>query len=456
MKRLTIGADACTETLALLITMAWADGRLDDNEKAGVLAAAEVFNLTKELRERLDQILQKPMPVEELLVENLSARDKAFAFVAAVWMSGVDSEVDEKEKQLLVKAAELLGLSPARKTELELIARDLEPLDRGEGSGRRRSSLCSRPSHSASRAAASSKWPSSDRLAFFAQKMSLGGSSVRMGSHASRPPSPEPHRPVAEARGATRGSERPAANAPVQRGAATRKWLLGAAGVTLVLVVAGLLAFGPLVRSRVAKEGDRRRVDVTIGSVRPGFFAVGLKDVHVRLRGVDGIEVRLDDVRINLTAGLSVKEVAAHGGELKVDGEPEDVVDRLRTFQKAGGPAATASPEKGKHLPISADGLGLAWKMPSEGDITGSAIESRAMRTGFGLHVGSSRRRTSAHRSRWLAARSSSARTTRCDACRQLRSRSAKSRMSPRRLQPSRAPRPRASLLRRRCRRRRP
>lgn len=134
MKRLTIGADACTETLALLITMAWADGRLDDNEKAGVLAAAEVFNLTKELRERLDQILQKPMPVEELLVENLSARDKAFAFVAAVWMSGVDSEVDEKEKQLLDKAGSLLGLSTKRRAELELIARDLEPLERGEGS----------------------------------------------------------------------------------------------------------------------------------------------------------------------------------------------------------------------------------------------------------------------------------------------------------------------------------
>lgn len=134
MKRLTIGADACTETLALLITMAWADGRLDENEKAGVLAAAEVFNLTKELRERVDQILLKPMPVEELLVEGLSARDKAFAFVAAVWMSGVDSEVDEKEKQLLEKAAALLGLSAARKAELELIARDLEPLDRGAGS----------------------------------------------------------------------------------------------------------------------------------------------------------------------------------------------------------------------------------------------------------------------------------------------------------------------------------
>jgi uncharacterized membrane protein YebE (DUF533 family) len=133
MKRLTIGADACTETLALLITMAWADGRLDDNEKAGVLAAAEVFNLTKELRDRIDQILQKPMPVEELLVEGLSSRDKAFAFVAAVWMSGVDSQVDEKEQQLLDKAADLLGLDAARKKELVQVARDLEPLRKGEG-----------------------------------------------------------------------------------------------------------------------------------------------------------------------------------------------------------------------------------------------------------------------------------------------------------------------------------
>ena len=133
MKRLTIGADACTETLALLITMAWADGRLDDNERESVLEAAQVFNLTKELRDRIDQILEKPMPVEELLVENLSARDKAFAFVAAAWMSGVDSEVDEKEQQLLDKAAELLGLSAARKTELLQIARDLEPLRKGDG-----------------------------------------------------------------------------------------------------------------------------------------------------------------------------------------------------------------------------------------------------------------------------------------------------------------------------------
>jgi len=31
---------ACVETLAMLVAMAWADGHLDETERAGVLAAA--------------------------------------------------------------------------------------------------------------------------------------------------------------------------------------------------------------------------------------------------------------------------------------------------------------------------------------------------------------------------------------------------------------------------------
>lgn len=134
MKRLTISADACTETLALLITMAWADGKLDDKEKEGVRAASEVLNLTKELRARLDQLMDKPLGIDELLFDTLSARDKAFAYVAAVWMSGVDAEVDPKEQDLLDQLAETLALTPDRRSELAGIARDLEPLRKGKKS----------------------------------------------------------------------------------------------------------------------------------------------------------------------------------------------------------------------------------------------------------------------------------------------------------------------------------
>jgi uncharacterized membrane protein YebE (DUF533 family) len=127
MKRLTISADACTETLVLLIMMAWADGKLEDREKQGVLAAAQVFNLSKELRGRLDNLLENPLPVDELLVEALSERDRAFAYVAAAWVSGVDNDVDPKEKALLDRVGELFGFSDDRKNELTTIARDLEP-----------------------------------------------------------------------------------------------------------------------------------------------------------------------------------------------------------------------------------------------------------------------------------------------------------------------------------------
>jgi uncharacterized membrane protein YebE (DUF533 family) len=136
MKRLTISGDACIETLALLITMAWADGQLTDQEKEGIRGAASVFNLTKELRARLEELLEKPIGIDELLLDGLSGRDKAFAYVAAAWLSGVDDDVHEKEEELLGQLATALALTDERRTELAQIARDLEPLrkDKAEGS----------------------------------------------------------------------------------------------------------------------------------------------------------------------------------------------------------------------------------------------------------------------------------------------------------------------------------
>jgi uncharacterized membrane protein YebE (DUF533 family) len=127
MKRLTISCQACVETLAMLVTMAWADGRLDATERAGVLAAAGVLNLSKELRDRVSEVLQKPVPVDQILFDTLSVKERAFVYVAAAWMAGVDEEVDPKEQALMDRASSLMGFSPARKAELERIARDLEP-----------------------------------------------------------------------------------------------------------------------------------------------------------------------------------------------------------------------------------------------------------------------------------------------------------------------------------------
>ena len=127
MRRLTISCQACVETLAMLVAMAWADGRLEPAERAGVLAAAGILNLSKELRDRVNDILQKPVPVEQILFDTLSAKERAFVYVAAAWMAGVDEDVDPKEEELMERAASLMGFSAARKAELGRLARDLEP-----------------------------------------------------------------------------------------------------------------------------------------------------------------------------------------------------------------------------------------------------------------------------------------------------------------------------------------
>lgn len=184
------------------------------------------------------------------------------------------------------------------------------------------------------------------------------------------PPSRTTDRPrVAQARGAGRDAEL----LPLWRRIPRARLLGGALGAVAVLLLV-LFAFGPLVRSRVAKEGARRRLDVTVGSVRPGFFALSLKDVRVTLQGVPDVEVRLDDVHIDLTAGLSVREVAAHGGEVRVAGEPEDVIERVRAFQKGGRSGAPS--EKRNRTPVAVDGVTLAWKLPAGGEISGAGLKA--------------------------------------------------------------------------------
>jgi hypothetical protein len=157
----------------------------------------------------------------------------------------------------------------------------------------------------------------------------------------------------------------------------------------LLLVVIPALSFGTIVRSRIAREGDRRKLDIEVGSVRPGVFAVVLKDIRVRPRGIAGIEARIDDARVELGATLSVQEVHAKGGGFVLEGEPEDLVRQLRELRaspdgKAGDTAADAE-NGGPKKPFRAQDLSLSWKLPSGGELTGSGIG--AGRDGSGIKL---------------------------------------------------------------------
>src|SRR4051812_8783309 len=85
-------------------------------------------------------------------------------------------------------------------------------------------------------------------------------------------------------------------------------WIGGAAVALIVAVVASC---GPIVRARVASEAARRNIELDVGNVRVGWFALRLLDVRAKPRGVEQIRVDFDEVRVELGAGLGVNGVIA-------------------------------------------------------------------------------------------------------------------------------------------------
>ena len=117
------------------------------------------------------------------------------------------------------------------------------------------------------------------------------------------------------------------------------RWLL----VSLPLVVglvrcsAASSRLAALVRSRIAREAERRRLEIDVGGVQTGFFAVGLEMFGFGRRASRASR-RGSTVRIQLGSTLSLKSVEAHGGAIVVEGDPDDVVTRLRDFRRSSDP----------------------------------------------------------------------------------------------------------------------
>ncbi len=134
-----------------------------------------------------------------------------------------------------------------------------------------------------------------------------------------------------------------------------------AAGAVALALAGAAVAFGPVVRSRVRAEAAGRGLVVTVGGVRPGWFAVRLLDVHVAPEGVDAVSATLDEVDVGLSAGLSVKEVSVPGGSVAVHGTPQDVGKALAEW-RGRHPAGKAQGGSRSSRTMRVDGMSLRWE----------------------------------------------------------------------------------------------
>lgn len=164
--------------------------------------------------------------------------------------------------------------------------------------------------------------------------------------------------------------------------------ILLAAILVLALLAIGAASFGPLVRAKIAREAARHNLEIEVATVRPLAFGIALHDVRVRPRGLRGLEARIERVRIDLGLALSVHEVTASGGGLFIEGELDEVTERLRSLRPPSGSSTLDGGLRasGTPPPMTARDLSISWKLGAAGELTGSGLS--VARDGSGTRIG--------------------------------------------------------------------
>jgi hypothetical protein len=125
-------------------------------------------------------------------------------------------------------------------------------------------------------------------------------------------------------------------------------------------VVAGALAFGPLVRAEVGAAARRRGLHVTIGMVRPSWRGVRFLSVLVSLDGVDGVEAHIENIRIDAGWLFRPERVELRGGAVSLSGTAAKLRQDVERWRERH---AERSPVGSRDAPLRlvASGMALQW-----------------------------------------------------------------------------------------------
>jgi len=109
-----ISTQAREVLLESLMSVAWADRTLADEERQAAQAAAMGLGLVLPGDRDLTSPDRKPIPPERLDVGTLNTRDRELIFLCAAWMAFADEVEDPAETRVLERLQERFELSDER------------------------------------------------------------------------------------------------------------------------------------------------------------------------------------------------------------------------------------------------------------------------------------------------------------------------------------------------------
>jgi hypothetical protein len=144
---------------------------------------------------------------------------------------------------------------------------------------------------------------------------------------------------------------------------------LGRRELTVVALVAALglalgaaVALGPIVRSRVAHEAQRRRLDVRVGGVHVGWFVIRLMDVDARPTGLTSIQVHAAETDVRVGLFFRPTSVEVSGVQVTLSGSADSLRADWHGWRSSGHEEPTTD---GHRLPFALSGGSLRWTGPN-------------------------------------------------------------------------------------------
>ena len=104
-------ADELEVFLLGIFTIAWADRKLQDEEKILIRDMLTEYELTGSLQEKVDHWFETPVSINEVDWTILSDEGRAFLYVSAVRIAAADNVVEAREKTTLSDMAKAMDLS---------------------------------------------------------------------------------------------------------------------------------------------------------------------------------------------------------------------------------------------------------------------------------------------------------------------------------------------------------
>ena len=152
-----------------------------------------------------------------------------------------------------------------------------------------------------------------------------------------------------------------------------RRAIAIAGGTFLLGIVVAVVAAPPIARRKLAATAAAQHLTLDVGSVRPGFFAVTLKDVRVAPAGETGISATFPEIRVGLSVSLSPRRIEVHHGDLVLQGTPAELEAKLSRWKAARAPTPPSTKKEEREIVV--DGIALSWSSPDGAlDVKGASL----------------------------------------------------------------------------------